>query len=224
MGFALAVLLWQSMESARLACGRVDGRGVVCEGLVGETDMPDAAFRKLDREHTQLVVVDVQEKMLPHIADHELVLEQVERMMRAAVVLEVPVTVSEQYVRGLGGTVGGVLEAAPEAYRGEKMTFSVCDDAKLRERIVSLMRPQVLLVGVETHVCVQQTALDLLSQQMRPYVLADAVGSRRAMDRSVSLERVRTAGAVVTTVESVIFELLRESGTEIFKRILPLVR
>ena len=130
-------------------------------------------------------------------------------------------------MRGLGPTRQEVLDAAaaaPNCRRIEKMTFSVFRHAPLRERIVSLDRPQVLLAGVESHVCVQQTALDLLVHGLEPYVLADAVGSRRPGDYSVALDRLRAAGAVVTTVEAAIFELLERAGTELFKRMLPVVR
>ena len=97
----------------------------------------------------------------------------------------------------------------------------MCD---CRERLTSLLRPQVLLVGIETHVCVQQTALDLLEMKMQPFVLADAVGSRRPTDYAVALERMRAAGVTVTTVESAIFELVHEAGTPDFKKILPIVK
>jgi nicotinamidase-related amidase len=178
-------------------------------------------------KQAQLVVVDIQEKMLPHVAEHEQVLAQAVRMLRAAVEMQLPITISEQYVRGLGPTVGDIVaaaEGARDAIRLEKTSFSVLRDENLRERIVGLRRPQVLLVGVETHVCVQQTALDLLGVSLRPVVLADAVGSRRPSDREISLDRLRTAGAIVTTVESAIFELLEVSGTELFRRLLPIVR
>jgi nicotinamidase-related amidase len=178
-------------------------------------------------KQAQLVVVDIQEKMLPHVAEHEQVLAQAVRMLRAAVEMELPITISEQYVRGLGPTVGDIVaaaEGARDAVRLEKLSFSLLRDETLRERIVGLRRPQVLLVGVETHVCVQQTALDLLGVSLQPVVLADAVGSRRPSDREISLDRLRTADAIVTTVESAIFELLEVSGTELFKRLLPIVR
>jgi isochorismate hydrolase len=104
------------------------------------------------------------------------------------------------------------------------MTFSFCADERCRACIASAKRPQVLLVGMETHVCVQQTALDLLELNMQPVVLADAVSSRRPIDHETALDLLRGAGAVVTTVESAIFQLVRESGTELFKRVLPIVK
>jgi len=189
--------------------------------------MPVSPAERLIVARTQLLVVDVQENLLPHVAEHENVLAQCVRMIRAAVVLELPITLSEQYVRGLGATRAEILAAAGEAGRYErieKLTFSVLRHDALRQRLVALGRPQVLIVGIEAHVCVQQTALDLLELGLQPVVLADAVGSRRPADRAVALERMRSAGVTVTTVEAAIFELLERAGTELFKRMLPIVR
>lgn len=186
--------------------------------------MAETFIPRLDCERAQLVVVDIQVRLLPSIADHDSVVAQAERMIRAASVLGLPITVSEQYPRGLGATVPIISEAAQGAVRAEKMTFSFCADEACRARVTEVTRPQVLLVGIETHVCVQQTALDLLRLGMQPVVLADAVGSRRPFDCQIALDRMRAAGVIVTTVESAIFELVHEAGTERFKRILPLVR
>jgi isochorismate hydrolase len=186
--------------------------------------MANDRIPRLSSEHAQLLVVDIQEKLLPHIHEHEAVTANAAKMIQAANALEVPVTVSEQYVKGLGPSASSILEAAGDAPRFEKMAFSFCGDEACRARVKSVIRSQILLIGIEAHVCVQQTALDLLEMQMQPFVLADAVGSRRALDYAAALERMRSAGAVVTTVESAIFELVKEAGTERFKRILPIVR
>lgn len=177
-----------------------------------------------DADRSQLIVVDLQERLLPQITDHAVVLTQSERMIRAAVTFGCPVTVSEQYPRGLGATVPAILTAAEDAPRLEKLHFSFCGNAACRRRLTELQRSHVLLVGIETHVCVQQTALDLLDLELTPFVLADAVGSRRTLDHQMALDRMRAAGVVITTVESAIFRLLREAGTGPFKRILPLVK
>ncbi len=186
--------------------------------------MPNSHVVRLDRQHAQLLIVDIQERLLPQIADHARVVAAAEQMIRAAAVIDLPVTLSEQYPRGLGPTTPVIAAAAAGAPRFEKLSFSFCADEKCRERITAVARAQVLLVGIEAHVCVYQTALDLLEMQMQPVVLADAVGSRRALDYQVALDGLRAAGAVVTTVESAIFQLLHESGTELFKRVLPLVK
>ncbi|MBK9128604.1 MAG: hydrolase [Phycisphaerales bacterium] len=179
---------------------------------------------RLDRDRAQLLVVDIQEKLLPRIDGHEAMLARAEQVIRAALVIGVPVTVSEQYVKGLGPTVARIRDAAGEAPRFEKLAFSFCDEPACRERIESLGRPQVILAGIETHVCVLQTALDLLAAGSTPFVVADAVGSRAARDYDVALAGLRSAGAAVTTAESAIFQLLRASGTALFKRVLPLVK
>jgi nicotinamidase-related amidase len=179
---------------------------------------------RISAEKAQLLVVDVQDKLLPLIANHQTIVSQSVRIIRAARELELPVTLTEQYPDGLGRTAAAVTEAVEGASPLEKVTFSVWHDAACRDRLLELTRPQVLLVGIEAHVCVQQTAFDLLEAELVPLVLADAVGSRRPIDCDVALRRLRAAGICVTTVESAIFEMLDRAGTELFKRILPIVR
>lgn len=183
-----------------------------------------AAPLLLNRDAAQLLIVDVQQRLVPHIHDHAAVVAQVIRMTRAAAELGIPVTVSEQYPEGLGPTEPGILGAADRADHVQKQTFSCCRTPEIRARLLERHRPQVVLAGIETHVCVLQTAVDLLESGCRPYVLADAVGSRRATDRDVALEFLRAAGVGVTTVESAIYQLMERAGTELFKRILPLVK
>lgn len=181
----------------------------------------------MQRDGAQLVVVDMQQKMMAQIDDAERVRRQALRMLRAAHELSLPITVSEQYVRGLGLTEAEIRAAALSASDSaclEKMSFSVMRDEGLQRRIAGLGGPFVLLMGVETHVCVQQTALDLLQADQTPVILADACGSRRESDRALAIERLRAAGAIITSVEAAIFELLEIAGTDEFKRILPIVK
>ena len=180
--------------------------------------------QRIDKEDASLLVIDVQERLLPHIHNADGVLAQTARMLRAAKELGLSVTVSEQYPKGLGPTDPGILDAAGDSPRIEKLSFSFCGCKPGRERVTSLNRSQILLVGIETHVCVQQTALDLREMGLLPIVLADAVSSRRPSDHEVALARLRDAGALITTVESAIYEMVVESGTELFKRLLPIVR
>lgn len=180
--------------------------------------------QRLDPHQAQLLVVDLQERLVPHIDASASVLEQAARMIRAARELELPTTVSEQYPRGLGATHPAIAGALSDPQRVEKLTFSLCRTPAAMSAIAALGRSQVVLVGVETHVCVQQTALDLIAAGMAVFVLADAVGSRRRHDHDVALARMAAAGATVTTVESAIYELMVEAGTPLFKRILPLVK
>ncbi len=187
-----------------------------------ETAMPIHESLRINR--AQVVVVDVQERLLPHISEHERVLAQSERLVLAARQMDLPVTVSEQYPQGLGHTHPMLRAAAADCETVTKMTFSVWRDDAARRQLVSRERQQVLLVGIETHVCVQQTALDLVRAGFDTVVCADAVGSRRSSDRAVALERMRHAGVDITTVEAALYELMNEAGTDLFKRILPLVK
>lgn len=182
------------------------------------------ALLTLDRAAAQLLVVDMQQRLMPHIDRYADVCGAAERMLQAATLLEIPITVTEQYVRGLGATLTSISAAAVDAARLEKMTFSVFADRACRRHLEELGRPQILLLGIETHVCVQQTALDLVRSGFSPVLLADAAGSRRALDRDVAIERMRSAGVVITTTESAIFEMLHEAGTELFRRVLPIVK
>ncbi|MFO0839252.1 MAG: hydrolase [Phycisphaerae bacterium] len=181
-------------------------------------------IRRLAQSQAQLLVIDLQERLLPHIEARERVVSQTVRMIRAARLLELPICVTEQYPQGLGPTTAAVLSAAEGCTALQKLAFSVCGDEAALSRIRHAGRPLVLLAGIETHVCVLQTALDLLAQGMTPFVLADAVGSRRAEDRAMALQRMREAGAVISTVESVIYEAMGCCGTELFRRMLPIVR
>jgi nicotinamidase-related amidase len=179
---------------------------------------------RLEIDRMQLLVIDVQERLLPRIHEHASVTAQIVRMLRIAAELRIPVTLSEQYPQGLGRTVAEVRAAAEDAPTVQKAAFSVCGETAPLERLSNLDRPQVVVAGIEAHVCVQQTALDLADNGFQPCVLADAVGSRRAFDRDIALERVRAAGVLVTTVEAAAFELLRRCDSPLFKRVLEHVR
>jgi nicotinamidase-related amidase len=170
-----------------------------------------------------LLVVDLQEKLIPAMDDAESRLAAAIRMIRAARILRVPTLITEQYPAGLGRTAPAVRDALGDAPAIEKMCFTACGEPvqqRLRERGAG----SVIVIGIEAHVCVQQTVLDLLRQRYRPYVCADAVTSRRPLDRETALGRMRQAGAIITTTESVMYEIMGEAGTETFKQILKIVR
>jgi nicotinamidase-related amidase len=181
---------------------------------------------KADADRVMLLVIDLQSKLIPHIAAGDAVVRAADKLVRGVRVFDVPVMATVQYVKGLGPIpepVAGTLEAAGVSPM-EKMTFSVCGDDAMRQRLTDIDRPQVLVVGIEAHVCVQQTVLDLLAMGYAVHVCADAVGSRQALDRDVALRRMQQAGAIVTTTESVLFELCHESGTPRFKKLLEIVK
>lgn len=180
--------------------------------------------RPARRELSTLLIVDVQERLLPVIDDREGVLKHCERLIRAAGILGVPVVATEQYPKGLGPTVEPLRALlGPEAIRS-KLAFSCCGAAGWVDDLQARGRPQIVVAGIEAHVCVQQTVLDLLAEEFSVYVAADAVSSRRPLDRWAALDRLRQAGAVVTTAEAIVFEWLRVAGTPEFKAVAKLVK
>jgi nicotinamidase-related amidase len=173
---------------------------------------------------TALLVVDVQERLVPAIADHRRVVWNCRRLIDAAGVLGVPVAATEQYPKGLGPTVAELAERLGGAAIPEKLTFSAggCPAVfeALRRRGVS----KLLLCGIEAHVCVAQTAIDLLAHGWRVYVAVDAVGSRFEIDRDTALRRMESSGATLTTTEAALFEWCQVAGTPKFKQISRLAR
>lgn len=179
----------------------------------------------LDRERTLVVLIDVQEK-LSRAMDQK-VLERVTRnisiLLDASKELGVPVLTTEQYVKGLGETIPELKEKLPAPAR-EKMTFSCCGAEGFDEEIARSGRRQIVLVGMETHVCVLQTALELLDQGYLVHLVTDAVISRRKENWKTALKTLTAAGAVLTSTEATLFQLLRTAGTEEFKKLSKLVR
>jgi len=177
----------------------------------------------LRADTTALLVIDVQVKLLPAIHEGQRVVEASKRMAAAAGVLGVPIVMTEQYPAGLGPTCPELKECLAGVPLVEKTRFSAWVPG-LTNRLEQLARPHLLIVGIEAHVCVQQTVLDLLRMGYLPYVCADAVSSRRPLDCDTAIERMRQAGAVVTTTESAVFEMTCEAGTDLFRRMLKIVK
>lgn len=170
-----------------------------------------------------LLVVDMQDRLLPAMQDSAAITAATVRMIQACQVLEIPVIATEQYPRGLGRTCPSVSQALGQLALIEKVRFSACVP-EVAEQIKQHGRPAVIVVGIEAHVCIQQTVLDLLREQRTVYVCADATGSRRQFDAQIALHRMRQAGAIVTTTESLLFEMLGSAQGSAFKRILEIVK
>ncbi len=174
-------------------------------------------------DSTALLIVDVQERLLPTIHQNEAIIPAIQRMIEAAKILAIPILATEQYPAGIGPTAASIRACWGDVRAIEKLRFSACVEP-LIEQLRRRERSHVIVTGIETHVCVQQTTLDLLRLGYSPYVCADAASSRRAIDRDVAFERMRQAGAIITTTESVMFELLGQAGTDVFKQILRLIK
>jgi nicotinamidase-related amidase len=175
---------------------------------------------KLDASRTALVVVDVQEGFRKAIPDFERVARAAATLVRGAEAIGIPVLITEQYPKGLGETVPEVAEHLPEGTEPlEKIVFS----AHQAEGFDLADRDQALVSGIETHVCVNQTALDLIGAGAEVHVVEDAVGSRTADNKRIGMQKMTRAGAHVTSVEMALFELLGRAGTEEFKLIQRLI-
>ncbi|MGM0489260.1 MAG: isochorismatase family protein [Planctomycetota bacterium] len=176
----------------------------------------------MSRHDSALLVVDVQTKLLAAMSDPNTLVWNIRRLVRGAGILGVPVAATEQYPRGLGPTADSLKELLPEV--PEKLMFS-CRECK---SIFTGFQEQgifkLLVVGIEAHVCVQQTVLDLLAEGFRVYVAVNAVTSRYAIDARTAFRRMESAGATLTTTEAVLFEWCEVAGTPEFKEISKLVR
>lgn len=179
----------------------------------------------LERDSAQLVVVDVQDKLCRAMDEKVLakLTGNISILLDAAAELGMPALATEQYVKGLGETVPQLKEklCTPSL---EKMTFSCCGGEGFLETLEKNGRRQVILTGMETHVCVLQTALELLSRGYVVHLVCDAVMSRRKENWEIALKTMTSAGVVLTSTESVLFQLLRVAGTEEFKKLSKLVR
>jgi nicotinamidase-related amidase len=178
---------------------------------------------KLDRGRAALVVIDVQEAFRPVVLDFERVAANVGVLVQGARILGLPLLVTEQYPRGLGETVPEVARHLDGVERLEKTSFSAVGADGFPAALAD-MRDQVLLCGIEAHVCVNQTAEDLLATGREVHVVRDAVTSRTPENRDLGVHKMEHSGAVVTSVETALFELLREAGTPEFKEIQSLVK
>jgi nicotinamidase-related amidase len=179
----------------------------------------------LDPARAVLVVVDLQEKLLPAIDGRERVLRNSLLLLRLAHVLELPVVLTTQYRKGLGETVPEITLAAPGIAPLDKVAFGCFGSPEFVARIAALdVRDQLVVAGIESHICVAQTVLGALAKGFTVHVAADAVGSRTAENSAVGLRRMEAAGAVVTTAEMAIYELLGRSDAAAFKAMLPHLR
>ena len=180
------------------------------------------------RHKSQLLIVDVQQKLAPSVHDHVPVVANCARLIGYARSLGVPVTVSEHYPAGLGATVGDLSDIlGSSAVRREKITFSCWRDVALRERFEDLRREgrtEVVVAGMEAHVCVGQTVHDLLANGFDVFVVADAVSSRSPQTRELALYRMQQSGAAIVGHEMIAFEWLERADVPEFRDVLKLLK
>jgi nicotinamidase-related amidase len=178
----------------------------------------------IPREDCAAVIIDIQERLFPHIHQHDELESNVIRLIQGLQVLQVPIVITEQYSKGLGPTIESIGRILETNQPIEKITFSCCASIHFNDALESLGKYSIIIAGTESHVCVLQTVQDLMEQNYLPVVVEDCVSSRKVNDHRVAIERMRQAGAVITTYESLLFELLGEAGSDTFKAISKIVK
>lgn len=182
-------------------------------------------LERLDRNSTGLLIVDVQEKLMPFIENSCHVLHSLQKAISGFQILKLPIVVTEQYPKGLGHTVAQLKGLLGEgAHYCTKTAFSCLGDPSVKEYVLSLPVKEWVVIGIEAHVCVLQTVKDLLLANKKVVVLNDAIGSRSIFDYSSAIAEMRDIGARISSTETVLFELLRDSKATEFKQISELIK
>lgn len=191
--------------------------------VVPATDYSEIARRPLEAEQCALVVIDIQEKLLPPIFQKEQLVRNSQLLIRAAGILKIPALVSTQYAKGLGGTVPEIASLLP-GIDGIDKTFFSCFGSDVFCSVLKRLpgqRTTLLLCGMESHICVTQTAMGALREGYLVHVASDAVSSRTEWNWKIGLDRMRAAGAVISSTEMMIYELMRSSSSAAFRELLP---
>ncbi|MDY3554047.1 isochorismatase family protein [Gemmata sp. JC717] len=182
-----------------------------------------STVKRLTAETSAVVVVDIQDRLLAKVPGRDSLVRNAGFVLDVAAKLAVPVRAAEQYPKGLGPTTAEIARRLPSPPPA-KTSFSCCGAGTFLEELEMLRRPQVVLVGMETHVCVLQTALDFLHAGLHVFLAVDALAARNAVDHDTAVRRLELAGAVPTTVEAVAFEWLRDAAHSQFKAVSELVK
>src|SRR5215467_138646 len=192
---------------------------------IQSAEMTETARRLLEAEQCALIVVDIQEKLLPPIFQKDQLIKNAQLLIRLAGILKIPAVASKQYSKGLGNTVEQVRSLLPDAGIDKQIFSCFGSDVfcSLLKRLPG-RRNTLLVCGMESHICVVQTALNALREGYLVHVASDAVSSRTEWNWKIGLERMRAAGAVISSTEMMIYELLRSSNTDAFKQMLPHLR
>ena len=178
----------------------------------------------IKRDASVLMVIDIQTKLAPSVDNAEGVVANTTKLLNVADALDVPILATEQYPKGLGPTIDQLVPLIPTGAIIEKEHFCSTSDPICAARLDDLARRQVVLTGMEAHICVLQTALDLKSRNYAPIIVADAVSSRAVANYQAALDRARHEGVDIATTEMVVYEWLEKANTDAFRAVLPLIK
>lgn len=178
----------------------------------------------VDALRSVLLIIDIQTKLEPAIADFSAILKCSLQLSQASLVHKIPTLITEQYKKGLGATNQTLQGALPQADYFHKTHFSACAEPGFLAQLAKYTRPQVVVIGTEAHVCVLQTCLDLLQYGYEVIIAVDAIGSRNDNHKIIATEQLRQAGAIISSTESIIFQWTKQAATPNFKKILPIIK
>ena len=179
---------------------------------------------RIKKEDTVAVIVDFQERLFPYIHEHEKLTKNVIRLIHGLKALEIPMIVTQQYTKGLGETNKEIANAIGNYQHIEKGSFSCCGSEEFCASLKNTGKKNIIVTGIESHVCVLQTVIDLLDMGYKPVLIEDCVSSRNPEDKRIAIERMRSEGAIISSYESILFELTVVSGTDTFKAISKIVK
>lgn len=179
---------------------------------------------RIDPAQTQALLVDIQEKLLPHMSDNESLLTNSLKLIQGLKFLKIPFILNEQYPKGIGHIVQPIKEILSDEIPFEKTTFSCCKTDATMHAIKNNDKKFVIVFGIEAHVCVLQSVLDLLEAGFIPVLVTDCTNSRKSSDKAIAIKRMIQAGAIPTTYESLLFELCVSAKHEVFREISKLIK
>lgn len=182
------------------------------------------SIKLLDRERAGLVIIDVQKKLMDVMGRRERVIDNLKKLIHLFRLFNLPVLLTEQYPKMLGPTVPGIKEVLPDINPVKKVEFNCCAVEEFNDRINKTGIRDIVLTGVESHICVFQTCYTLLEKGFNLHVPVDAVDSRTDENLNIGIQLMKDAGAAITSTETIIFQILKKAGTDEFKEMLKLIR
>lgn len=180
---------------------------------------------RINPESTLALIIDIQEKLVPVIEYRETLIHNNQILIKGLKTLGIPMVATQQYTKGIGMTVEPIQTAISDDFQYlDKLTFSCYDDEAIQEKIKSFHKKNIIICGIEAHICVLQTVIDCLAEGYKVFVVEDCISSRKGNDKRIALQRMLQEGAFITTYESILFELTRKAGNDQFKIISKLIK
>lgn len=180
---------------------------------------------RINKEDVMAMVIDYQEKLVPHMNENHNLIKNTSMLIRGLEILQVPIITTQQYTKGLGMTVDSICEAFTKEFQYlNKISFSCYGDEIIKEEIRKLGKKSIIICGIEAHICVMQTVIDLLEDGYEVIIIEDCISSRKSNDKVYGIRRMENEGAIIATYESILFELTKVAGNDTFKLISKLIK